>query len=313
MPLDFFIVAVSIAVIVWSANILMDGAVALSWRYRIPTTVVGLIIGFMTSVPEITVSVLAALEGNARLAIGNALGSNIANIGLVVGFGVLFGSVLAQRKIILMKFLMLAGAYLVLGVVLLDFYLSRGDALILLVLLLPSLYYIARSSEESIPEQPSGANGWVIKLFAGLVLLLIGSHYAVNSAVHIATFFGIDEIIIGLSLIAVGTSLPELATFIAGVVKKHHSIALGNIVGSNLFNVFAVIGVAALIQPLPIEFMIIERDFLSMVGITALLLILLLIKPHSNGELEVNRWKGMVLLVGFFAYLALLAKAINLL
>ena len=305
MILNSFILAASIAGLLWSANRMLDGALGLSHRFHISTVVVGLIVGFITSAPELVVSAFAAGGGNPRLGIGNALGSNIANLGLVLGLGAVLTSITMNKKTLFVQFIMLGGALGVLGLLLMDMYLQRYDGIILIILLLPTLIYIARIAPTVIPVQVSQSSTWQYQLPIGFIILLIASHYTVTSAVHIAQMLGIDEVLIGLSVIAIGTSLPELAIVIVSVWKKHFEIALGNILGSNLFNTLGVIGATALIHPFAVDHTIIERDFLLGVALSLLLFLLLFIKP----KLMVNRWKGTLLLLCFGAYMVLLYQS----
>ena len=303
MTLDYLILAGSIALLLWSTNVMLDGAVAIAHRMRISALAIGILLGLGTSAPEFAVSTLAAVNGNPRLGVGNALGSNIANIGLVLGFAAAVSAIGIRKQTALINFLVLGAATALLGLLMSDLHLGRVDGAILVPALIPILIFLARTLPKDMPEQQSEAAVPVRTAYlsagGGLLLLLLASHWIVESAVTIARALEIDEIVIGLSVIAIGTSLPELATTVVSVWKKHHGVAVGNILGSNLFNSLGVVGVAVLIQPAAITEATVWRDFGAGAALTLLLLILLLAKP----SLQLTRWKAAILLVCFCAYL----------
>jgi len=303
--------AAGIGLLMWSADRMMRGAVVVARLLGISAVGIGIVIGFGTSAPELLVSALAALGGTPQIAIGNAIGSNIANIGLVLGAVSIAHIISVQAQVMTVKFAILAAATITLGLVLADLQLGLGDGLILVFALILILYLLARflpagaeeTAEENAP-QPSAARAWT--WFAGgLLLLLLASHLIVRSATGIAQHFGVSQLLIGLTVVAIGTSLPELAATIASTWKKHHDITVGNILGSNLFNSLGVVGIAALLSPTTLPGEVLSRDFLVSVALTAALWLLLAIFPQ---RLQLGKFKGLLLLGGFCLYQWLLYR-----
>ena len=301
MILNIIILTLAIALLLWSTNIMINGAIALSHALRVSMTVIGLLIGVGTSIPELSVSVIAAIYDNARLGVANALGSNIVNIGLALGFGAIFSSISLDKKTFTNQYLILIGVTIILGLLMLDHYLSRYDGILLLALLLPVLYFMSKTSphETAPPHTHKPFSRFYLEIFGGLTLLIISSHYTVESAVNIGHLLNIDKAIIGLSVIAIGTSLPELLTVIVSLWKKQPAIAIGNILGSNILNGLGVIGATILVTPLPVNSALLERDYMTGVFLTLLLFLLLFIKPNFI----ISRWKGTILLICFFSYM----------
>ena len=305
--------------LIWSADRFVDGAASIARNLGVTPLVVGmLVVGLGTSAPEMLVSAEAALQGNPGLGIGNALGSNITNIALVLGATAIFYVLPVHSRLLLKEFpLMLASAVLV-WVLFADGYFSRLDGIILLISLVGVLSWMILSArteakvhdplvEESIEEIPEElelklAIFWSI---AGLVLLIISSKMLVWGASNIATLLGVSDLVIGLTIVAIGTSLPELAAAISSARKGETDLAVGNIVGSNLFNTLAVLSLPGIISPAAIPEGVLSRDMPIMVGLTTLLL-LFSFGCLKKSRFQINRWKGIVLLLSFFAYEALI-------
>lgn len=299
------------ALLIWSADRFVYGAAALARNLGVPPLVIGLtIVGMGTSAPELLVSALAAWDGNPGLGIGNAIGSNITNIGLVLGVTALVApltvhSKLLKRELPLLLVAMLFGYWL-----LSDGQLARaeGAALLLgLALLVAWMVWSARRArsddalaEELLDEQPTptstaAALGW----FAlGLLVLLGGARMLVWGAVHIAHTLGVSDLVIGLTVVAIGTSLPELATSVVSARRGEPDIALGNVIGSNLFNVLGVLGLPGLIAPGPVPHAVLTRDYPLMLALTLLLFVF----AYGRQPRCINRAEGGVLLGVFIGY-----------
>ncbi len=308
-------IIVGFVLLIWSADRFVDGAASIARNLGVTPLVVGmLVVGLGTSAPEMLVSAEAALQGNPGLGIGNALGSNITNIALVLGVTAIFYVLPVHSRLLLKEFpLMLASAVLV-WVLFADGYFSQLDGIILLVTLILVMGWMILSArrevkmhdplvEESIVEIPDElplkvAIFWSI---AGLALLIISSKMLVWGASNIATALGISDLVIGLTIVAIGTSLPELAATISSARKGETDLAVGNIVGSNLFNTLAVLSLPGIISPSALPEGVLSRDMPIMVGLTTLLLIFSF-GCLKKSRFQINRWKGIVLLLGFIAY-----------
>lgn len=311
-----FIIAIITGLVVlgWSANRFVAGASGLARSFSVSPMIIGLtIVAFGTSAPEMLVSAMAAWQGNSGIAIGNAVGSNIANIALVLGIAALIApltvhSQTLNREFPLMLLVMLAALALIW-----DSRLSRLDGLLLstcMVVLVVWTIHLARNASPDDPletefaaEMPAavsaGRNGWL--LFSGLVLLLISSRLMVWGAVGLAQTLGLSDLVIGLTIVAVGTSLPELAATIVAARKGEHDIAVGNVVGSNMFNILAVLGIAGIIGPSEFDTAVLTRDFPLMIGLTVALYFMAR-GFRNSGHGSIQRWEGIVLVAVFVAY-----------
>lgn len=310
--------------LIWSSDVFVDGASSIARNIGVSPLIVGmLIIGFGTSAPEILVSATAALQGNPALGIGNALGSNITNITLVLGLTAIF-YVLPVHSQLLRKELPLVLAAAVLSWILMsDNHLSRMDGIILLIALAITLSWMILSArkdtkhhdpliDDSIEELPEKLpiKKSILWTIIGLVFLLISSKLLVWGASSIASEFGVSDLIIGLTIVAIGTSLPELAATISSARKGETDLAVGNIVGSNLFNTLAVLAIPGIIHPLKLPDGALSRDIPIMLGLTVLLLVFS-IGCMKNSRFKINRVKGFILVAAFIAYEALLYYQIN--
>ncbi|MBN2647400.1 MAG: calcium/sodium antiporter [Thiotrichales bacterium] len=303
-------------ILVWSSDIFIDGAASVAKHLQVSPLIIGVVVlGFGTSTPEIIVSTLAALDGSPGLAIGNAVGSNIANIGLILGFTAILLPVIVKSSILKRElpllFAVSAGAYLL---VIIDGKLSLIDGVIMLVGLILVLFWMIKANKEIDPQDPmaqealqemeampllSKPKAWLYTL-GGLVILMISARMMVSGAVDIAEFFGVPEVVIGLTIIAIGTSLPELAAAIAAARKNEADLVIGNIVGSNVFNILAVLAVPAILAPSVLDTQVLYIDFPVMLGFTAAMLLLAL---PFRGKASITRLRGALLLAAFIAYL----------
>ncbi|WP_235039445.1 calcium/sodium antiporter [Vreelandella profundi] len=313
MLLPVLAVAFGLALLVWSAEKFVEGAAATSrWLGLSPLLIGMLVIGFGTSAPEMMVSVLAATQGNPGLAVGNAYGSNIANIGLVLGSVALIAPLAVHSSVIRKEMPLLMLFTLVTGLMLLDGMVERWEALCLLlalvVFIVVSIILSRKQSDdalvaevaETLESKPMSRGKSIMWTLVGLVLLVASSRLLVWGAVEIAVRFGVSDLIIGLTVVAVGTSLPELASSISALRRKEHDMVLGNVVGSNLFNSLAVVGIAGLIAPIETGREVLVRDWSVMTCMT--LLMILFAFSWRGRPRRINRLEGGILLALFVAY-----------
>jgi cation:H+ antiporter len=308
MLFDLLLIAAGLAVLVFAGDALVKGAVNLSLRLGTPALVVGLtVVAFGTSAPELLVSVQAVLKGAPELALGNVVGSNIANILLVMGLPALFAAVMVGREVLRDYLIMLAASVLFIA---LAFGGTFGpvQGLILLgamALALTELWWRTRSRKIDTTDL-EGADpalpGWRIAVLLGLGLigLPLGADLLVDGAVGVARDLGVSEAVIGLTIVAVGTSLPELATTMAAALKREGGVALGNVLGSNLFNLLSIIGIASLVGPIPVPEGMLAKDLWVMLG-ASVLLVFWVLTGRSIGRLG-----GAAFLALYAAYLATL-------
>lgn len=314
MLLSVAAVIIGLALLVWSADRFVFGASATAADLGVSPLLIGLvIIGFATSSPEMLVATFAAWQGNPGLGIGNAVGSNIANIALILGAAALVRPLICASGTLgrELHLLLIATA---LGVVLmLDENLSPLDGMLLIGALLAAMGYLARQAlRQRDPDDPLTAElgeqiptGVPLRraLFwvgLGFVLLLVSSRLLVWGGVNIASALGVSDLIIGLTIVAVGTSLPELAAAITSALKQEHDLVLGNVIGSNIFNTLAVLGLPALIHPGPIPGEVLTRDLPVMVALTLLLIPVLVKRRGRHGH--IGRIEGALLVSCFIAY-----------
>jgi cation:H+ antiporter len=321
MWLAIIAVIVGLAILVWSADVFIDGAVVLANKLNVPSFLIGVVILCLgTSAPEMVVSVLAALEGSPELALGNAYGSNIINIALVLGATVLISPIIIRSSIIKRDMPLLLLVTAVAAWQLSDGVLGHTDGLVLIVLLVMILaIQIVLSLREGnheheddpaleSSEETSAIRG-IGTLFLGLLVLILSSRAIVWGAVELATFWGLSELIIGLTIVAVGTSLPELVASLSAARKGEHDMALGNIIGSNIFNTLAVVGLAALIAPITPNAIILSRDILAMGLLTILLFAMCLFAFTTKRNF--GRSSGATLVLFFIGYTFWLIQTVS--
>lgn len=316
--------AVGLAVLAWSADVFVDGSASLARRCGLSPLLVGMVvIGFGTSLPELMVSLLSALEGNPCISLGNAYGSNIANIGLILGLTAAICPITVASGVLNRELPVLLGITLVCGGLLANGVISRVDAIVMLVLFFAFLannIIVEKRRERTCPDSAVAApeasscdslGRASAKVLAGLALVIGSSQLLVKCAVKIAAALGVPDLIVGLTIVAVGTSLPELASSLAAIRKREHDLALGNIVGSNFFNTLAVVGLAGVVKPMTLGddatsiHMVLVRDYPVMIAVTVVLLLFCI--PFCRGyKARINRVEGAFLLLVYVAYLGLL-------
>ena len=311
MLLPIAAIIVGLLLLIWSADRFVDGAAATARHFGMPQLLIGIvIIGFGTSAPEMIVSALSALNGNPGIALGNAYGSNITNIGLILGLTALVlplavNSQVLKQELPVLIFVTALSAFLIMD----------GDVLRLDAWILLGIFFIymgwtiwtglrnrddslVHDVKEELQEQEymslAKALMWVV---IGLALLMGSSQLLVWGAVEIARYFGVSDLVVGLTIVAVGTSLPELASSIAAARKNEVDLAVGNIIGSNLFNTLAVVGLAGAIAPMQIEQEVFTRDMPVMSVLTVLLLVF-----GFGKKGQINRVKGLILLLAYIGY-----------
>ena len=297
---------IGFSLLVWSADSFTDNGAKIARIFNISPLIIGLLIfGFGTSAPEMLVSGLAAYDGHPELSIGNAFGSNIFNIGLVLAITAIIYPVTVEKAVLKKEWVFLFLSSLFAGFLLMDGFLSFMDGLILLALLFVFLFYVFSESkkgntndleisEEPIDNQDKGKT-WFL-LLVSLVILVSSARLVVWGGTNLALAFGVSDLIIGLTVVALGTSLPELAVAISSALKRQHQMIIGNIIGSNLFNTLGVLAIPGLILPFQIPEEVMSRDFIYMIILTLLIVIL-------SFKLKINRFGGIILLGILASYL----------
>ena len=307
-------------VLIWSSDRFVVGAAGTARHLGLSPMIIGMVIvGFGTSAPEMVVSAFSALQGNPSLALGNAYGSNIANIALILGVASLVRPIKVHSKLLRQELPLLTGLTVISYLLVRDFNLDRADGWVLLAVFAASMTWTVWMSvrrpddrmvvdvQEELPLSARPLARCLVDLLAGLVLLMASSRLLVWGAVNLAELAGVSDLVIGLTIVAIGTSLPELASTIAAVKKGEHDLALGNVVGSNIFNTLAVVGIASCIHPFTLDPEILTRDFPVMGLLT---LSLFLIGWGRKGKGVIQRWEGAVLLAVFVAYTVWLASSV---
>lgn len=298
--------------LVWGADRFVIGAGAAARNLGISPLLIGLtIVGFATSLPEVLVSVTAAVQGAPGLAIGNAIGSNIANIALVLGVTALVYPIHLESETLRREIPALLAVTLLFAMLCMDRYLGTSDGVVLIGGLGLLMYWIVKLGlrsaatdpirQEFDEEIPTGisnaaAGGWLV---VGLLVLLLGANLLVWGAEEIARAVGISDVIIGLTIVAVGTSLPELAVTVVSSLKREHGLAIGNVIGSNMFNTLAVLGPAAAIHPVELDPRVMSLHIPVMIGLT---LVMFSMCYDFSGRGKINRWEGLALVSSFAAY-----------
>jgi cation:H+ antiporter len=321
MLLPFISILLGLGLLVWGADRFVVGSASLARNLGVPPLLIGLtVVGFGTSAPEMLVSAMAALQGNPGVGIGNAVGSNIANIALILGVTALIAPLTVRSDMLRREYpLLLAvsiGAYLLL----LDGDLDLADGMLLLLGLSISMVFLVRiglkrrdhdplaeEMEAELPDTVSmkTAIAWFL---VGLAVLVASSRMLVWGAVEVAVAFGISDLVIGLTIVAIGTSLPELAAAVMSALKNEHDLAIGNVVGSNIWNLLAVLGLPGLLAPGAIPPEVVERDMPVMLALT---LALFVMGRTTRNQGVINRLEGGLLTAAFVAYLGWLVWSIQ--
>lgn len=312
-------IILGLVLLIWSADKFIEGAASTANHLGMPPLLIGiLVVGFGTSAPEMVVSAIAALEGNPSLALGNALGSNIVNIALILGATALISPIIVESTIIKKEMPLLMLIVVLIGYMLIDNTLTMLEGIILLtgffLLIAWSVIMGLKNKRDALAKEVNAElkihamslGTSLLWLLIGLVVLVLSSRLLVWGAVGVAKDLGISDLIIGLTIVALGTSLPELASSIIAARKGEHDIAIGNIVGSNMFNILAVIGIATIIKPMEfIEAEIFNRDWSIMAVLTFMLFLMAFNVNRTNGR--ITRLKGAILLFSYIAYNSYLA------
>lgn len=301
-----------LALLAWSADRFVAGSSATARHFGMPPLLIGMVIvGFGTSAPEMVVSALAATQGNPGIALGNAYGSNITNIALILGLTALISPITVHSQVLRKELPILTAVTALAAYQLWDGELTRVDSLVLLGVFTVLMTWIVWQGVSKKPDalgseierelevgaMPIGQA--VFWLVIGLILLIASSRMLVWGAVEIALSFGVSDLIIGLTIVAVGTSLPELASSLIAVRKGEHDIAVGNVLGSNLFNTLAVVGIAGTIHPMSVAPELLSRDILVMAALTVSLFV---ICYGFRGPGRINRFEGLALLACYVGY-----------
>lgn len=312
MLANLLLVIAGLVLLIWGADRFVHGAAATARNLGIAPLMIGLtVVAFATSAPEILVSVVAALQGEPGLAFGNAIGSNIVNIGLVLGMTALIRPIRLESATLRREMPALLAVTLLTVSLFLDTFLSRVDGFVMLTGLVIVMVWLARLGlrssatdpiamdyEAEIPSDVSMPMA-VVWLVVGLGTLLIGADLLVDGAIGIAKMLGVSEVVIGITIVAFGTSLPELAVSLASALKGEYGLAIGNIVGSNIFNLLAVIGIAATIEPSALAPSVLSLHIFVMVAFT---LVLFAMTYDYDGKAQLSRLEGLALFIAFVAY-----------
>ncbi len=309
----YFLLAVGLIILLFGGKILVDGASSIALKLGMSTGLIGLtVVAFGTSAPELIVSLTAALKGNSDISIGNVVGSNIANIGLVLGISGIFYPILIRKSHIRFEYALMVLITLVYYALSLDLKISRIEGILLLLGFIGFNVYLFRNlgkgiqqNDDAVVEEIEDVRNYSLLasmgLFVGgIVGLYVGSELLVNNAVLISREFGVSERVIGVTIVAVGTSLPELMTSIIAALSKRTDLALGNILGSNIANILSIIGLTAVIKPIYISEAFIQSDYLWMIGLS------LLLYPLMRTKMRISKVEGLILLFSYAAYLVFL-------
>jgi cation:H+ antiporter len=319
--LNFLFLVIGLTLVVFGANILVDGAASLAKKFNIPNIVIGLtVVAFGTSSPELAISTYSAATGSSEIAIGNIVGSNIANILLILGITSIIYPLTILRNTVLKEIPLSLLAAIILFVMVNDVALaneskniiSLSDGIILLSFLAIFMYYLvhlAKTSgeDEEISIINMSKSKSILYIIGGLAFLISGGKVFVDAAVKLAESFGMSQAVIGLTIVAVGTSLPELATSVVAALKKNSDIAVGNIVGSNIFNVFFILGISSVISPLP-KGQIDNIDLYTCIFAS----LVLLGASYFFGKHKITKYEGIFFLVCYIVYLSYQVSKVNL-
>jgi cation:H+ antiporter len=316
----FLAIAFGLALLVWSADRFVDGSAATARYFGMPPLLIGMVVvGFGTSAPEMVVSAISASQGNPGIALGNAYGSNITNIALILGLTSLISPIAVHSQVLRKELPILTAITALAAWQLWDGDVTRTEALVLLGVFSGLMTWtimqglrgkadpLGSEMEQQLQVHAMPLNRALIWLVVGLVLLIVSSRILVWGAVKIAQGFGVSDLIIGLTIVAIGTSLPELASSIIALRKGEHDLALGNVIGSNLFNTLAVVGIAGVIHPMSVGPEVFSRDILVMAVLTISLFV---IGYGFRGPGRINRFEGAVLLACYVGYTAYLANTV---
>ncbi|HWT15322.1 MAG TPA: calcium/sodium antiporter [Patescibacteria group bacterium] len=316
MTLQLVLFVLGVVLLAIGADVFVRGASGLAERFGISHFVIGLVVvGFGTSTPELAVTLGAALKGNTDIALGNIVGSNIANIGLILGLSAVVAPLVIRLRLLQVELPAMIVLHLALFAMVWNGSVGRLDGLLLLAGFLAFMIFLVRSSpaESGEVQQEFAANEpavskrtWVTfaLVVGGLALLMLGAKVAVDAAVVLAKLWGLSDLVIGLTVVAVGTSAPEIASSLAAARRGQSDIAIGNVVGSNLYNVLFILGATALVQPIPaLAPTLLTLDLPVLVGLSVLLW------PLALKDMRLTRGNGVLLLLAYAVYLVLLVRS----
>lgn len=314
MLLNIVYVLVGIILLIIGADSLVRGSSGLALRLGVSGLVVGLtVVAFGTSTPELVVSLSATLKGNEEIALGNVVGSNIANIALILGLSALISPIRTSALLIRRDIPVMIAISIVLSLFMINGYLGRLEGLFLLTALIGYLIVAVSQSKaerdkevreqfkQAVPVRPQNPVWLLILIIVGLGLLVLGANLFVQGAVGIARWFSVSDAIIGLTLVAVGTSLPELATSVVASIRQNNDIAVGNVVGSNFLNILCILGLTVTISPSTVQ-------GITVIDMGVLLLTTLLLLPMVRSRFVLNRWEGGLLLIIYIGYMVSLFR-----
>jgi len=314
LQIALYIIGGSIGLFI-GAESLVRGASSLAIRLGISPLVVGLtVVAFATSSPEMVVSIKAAIEGNPGIVVGNVVGSNICNIALILGVAAMVSPLSVKTQVIKREIPIMIIVSVILLLILLDDTITRVEGVFLVIGIITYIILgykysmkernnkeVIKEFEEIIPKSPYKVWQSLVFILVGLGLLVFGSNLFVDGAVSIAEKFGVSQAVIGLTIVALGTSLPELTTSIVASFKNENDIAIGNAVGSNVFNILSILGISSLIRP-------ISDTGITMVDLSIMMFFTILILPLSKTKFTLRRWEGALLFCGYIAYMIYLVS-----
>ncbi len=312
--MEYFLLIIGFALLAFSGDLLVRGSVGLANRFHISSLVIGMtVVSFGTSAPELFVSAIAAINGSSDIAVANVIGSNISNIGLVLGITAMLFPLLIDKNTVKIYWPVMMLASLAFIAIAWNYEINRLEGFCFISTFILFIFLLLRLSKKTIKlegEVPSNikihiksVRKTVILIILGCAGLVLGAHLLVDSAITIAKYFNLSERIIGVSIIAFGTSLPELATSCMAAFRKQAEISVGNLIGSNIFNILAIVGITAIIKPITnIDYSILHNDILWMIGISVLLFPLLIFGKY------ISRFKGIILIIASMIYYYLVLK-----
>jgi len=316
MLINIIQLVIGIALLAFSGERFIEASALLAKRLNVSPLIIGLVIvGFGTSAPELIVSTIAAIYGNYGIAVGNAIGSNITNVALVIGLTALVKPLAVQSNILKREFPILFAAMLAVFYLFYEGVISRADGVLMcfgMAIIIYGFYLASRNKpneqdaltkeiieQDQMLAKKMSHKKMIFWLIFGLILLPVSADILVRGATGIAAFFGVSQVVIGLTVVAFGTSLPELAATIISALKDEPDIAVGNVIGSNLFNLLMVLGVPAIIHPLPIDKTVLYRDYPVMVGLSVILFLMC----FGKGKGLIKRWHGLGLVAIYVVYI----------
>lgn len=321
MFIPILLIVLGLAVLIVGGEFLVKGAVGIAEKAHLSKLVIGMtVVSFGTSAPELIVSIQAAMEGAPGIAIGNVVGSNIANLGLVLGITVIIFPIVVGRNTIRKDWPFMMLATLLFIAFSWDLVIQRWEGAILIVLLIGFIFFMIRTSRratkaakidvsltDEIIEEPTPKNIWLSLMFLaiGLTGLFFGAGWLLDGAIDLAKMAEMDERVIGVTIVAFGTSVPELVTSAVAAFRKETDISIGNLIGSNIFNIMAVIGITSVIFPINVDDQSVNVDMIWMLGISLVLLPMMIFGKHFG------RFKGVILFAGYITYITILVMSIK--